>query len=118
MKQLLKDIASFYWWLTAVFLALGINLAAAYAKPLIDRFAAKVSKRWSDQRQRKNSEREQWIAYLAKDPTEMVVIAYMALQLMVMAALFCGLTFSFLMLAELFRIHVSRSEERRVGKEC
>lgn len=49
LSKLLADISSFYWWIAVVFVGLGINLASAYLKPVLDKFYLQHS----DRQQRK-----------------------------------------------------------------
>ena len=46
-QRLITDFTSWYWWLTAVGMAIGVNLASAYLKEPIDRMLAK----WLSRRQ-------------------------------------------------------------------
>jgi hypothetical protein len=44
MDQLLRDVTSFYWWISVVLLGILLNLLSTYIKPIFDRMFSKIIK--------------------------------------------------------------------------
>ena len=53
MNDILKALSTPLWWLSVIIAGFAVNIAAAYAKPLLDRFLSSISSRykaWSTDR--------------------------------------------------------------------
>ena len=67
LERFLTDLQSPYWWLTAVALALGLNLASSYLKPAIDRRLEGRVQRRRAAVERSTSETQLWAKFLLQD---------------------------------------------------
>ena len=46
MTDIVKVLSSPLWWLSVIFAGFAVNIAAAYAKPFVDRFLSAISRRY------------------------------------------------------------------------
>jgi hypothetical protein len=66
-ERLLADLQSPYWWLTAVVLALAVNLASSYLKPVIDGWHARQSNKRRATEERELAKTQLWARFLLQD---------------------------------------------------
>jgi len=73
MDELIKQLSSPGWWLSVVVAGIGINLASAYLKPLVDRVLGRTSGWWAARLDAASTARNQWIEALRADEHEQVM---------------------------------------------
>ena len=66
-ERLLSDLQSPHWWLTAVVLALVVNLASSYLKPIIDEWRDRRALRCQSLAERNATRTELWARFLLED---------------------------------------------------
>jgi hypothetical protein len=87
------------WWLTAVVLAILLNIVGAFAVRGIDRWGGQISTRWSTRTAAKERRRAQLIAAVRGDAGRLIWVGFQALSLKTTGLLIFGLvTFLFLFL--------------------
>jgi hypothetical protein len=96
MTDFFLNLKSPGWWLGVVVVSFVINLAAAYAKPTIDRCLARLSDRRRKKLELANTDLERQAEITQRRPDGLVLLALEELTL-VLAALFCT-TFCILLL--------------------
>ncbi|MGK7912150.1 MAG: hypothetical protein AB4050_11830 [Synechococcus sp.] len=58
MDQLLKNISSFSWWVSVVFVGILVSLIAAYIKPLVDKSLGELLLSYQNLNQSQQKKRE------------------------------------------------------------
>ena len=72
LEDFAKLIASPVWWISTVVVAFLVNIAAAYAKPLFDRFVARWSKRRAQRIEERDKREDAVVDYVIEDPNRLV----------------------------------------------
>ena len=81
------DLKSPDWWLGIVVLSLLLNVAAAYIKPLIDGFLARMSERKLRKLESTKADLERQAEILARTPDSIVLLALDEIKLLLCAVL-------------------------------
>ena len=87
MNELFRNLASPSWWRDVIIVAFLINLAAAYAKPIIDRSWARTSDRRQRQLETLKLKLEQQLGIIERTPYGIVLLALEELMLVLAAGL-------------------------------
>ena len=66
-ERFLADLQSPYWWLTAVVLALVVNIASSYLKPVIDNWRERRTSKCQSIDERNAVKLELWARFLLED---------------------------------------------------
>ena len=66
-ERFFADLQSPYWWLTAVVLALIVNIASSYLKPAIDNWEERRTSKRQSIDKRRAVELELWARFLLED---------------------------------------------------
>ena len=88
MNDFLRNLASPGWWLGVVIVSFLINLAAAYAKPVIDLGLARISNRRRRKLERTKTESERQVGIIERTPNGVVLLTLEELKLVLGAILF------------------------------
>jgi hypothetical protein len=96
MNDFLRNLISPGWWFGVVIVSFLINLAAVYAKPVIDRIASGMSQRWRRKVEKARGEFERQAAIIERTPDGVVLTTLEEIMLVLGATLF--VSFSILIL--------------------
>jgi len=67
MERIIDDLKQPSWWFTVILIGLGINILAAYLKPVIDKVLAKISVHHKRKNLEKQQKRKELISLLLQD---------------------------------------------------
>jgi hypothetical protein len=101
MPELSDYLHSPAWWLTAVILALLLNIVAAFAVRVIERWGGQISSRWSTRTAAKALRRAQLISAVRADANRLIWIGFQAQSAKTTGLLYHGSANLFLVLAML-----------------
>ena len=101
MNDFFRDLKSPGWWLGVVVVSFLINLAAAYAKPLIDGFFARMSERKLRKLESTKADLERQAEILTRTPDSIVLLTLDEIKLVLGAILSTTLCIALLVLASL-----------------
>ena len=101
MNDFSRDLKSPGWWLGVVVVSFLINLAAAYAKPIIDRFFARMSERKLRKLEHAKADLERQTEILAHTPDSIVLLTLDEIKLILGAVLSTSLCITLLVLASI-----------------
>ncbi|MFN3152040.1 hypothetical protein [Bremerella sp.] len=74
MDDLIKQMSSPTWWISTIVIAFFVNILAAYAKPLADKFVSKWSEQVRERLRIDREQREKVVDYLIEQPSRLVDI--------------------------------------------